>query len=67
MGLNRGGILWEQPLGTYHWVDVGDEAKDWGSLFVGGGPMVTAGGVVFVATTSDNRLRGYDGADGREV
>ena len=65
--LNRGEVLWEQPLGTYPWVDVGDEAKDWGSLFVGGGPMVTAGGVVFVATTSDNRLRGYDGADGREV
>ena len=65
--LNRGEVLWEQPLGTYPWVDVGDEAKDWGSLFVGGGPMVTEGGVVFVATTSDNRLRGYDGADGREV
>ena len=64
--LNRGEVLWERPLGTFPWVDVGDEAQDWGSLFVGG-PMATEGGVVFIATTSDNRLRAYDGTDGREV
>lgn len=29
--------------------------------------MVTAGGVVFIATTSDHLLRGYDASDGREV
>ena len=32
-----------------------------------GGPMVTEGGVVFHATTSDHRFRAYDGADGSEL
>ena len=29
--------------------------------------MVTEGGVVFLATTHDNTLRAFDGADGSEV
>ena len=54
--LNLGEVLWERPLGT----------SEWGS-FTSGGPMVTEGGVVFQASTSDQTLRGYSGADGSEL
>ena len=61
-----GEILWERALGTTPWVDVGEDAANWGYLTIGG-PMVTEGGVVFLATTSDSTLRGYDGTDGSEL
>ena len=44
-------VLWERPVGTTPWVDVGPEAARWGYL-TKGGPMVTDGGVVFLATKS---------------
>ena len=64
--LDAGEVLWERPVGTTPWVDVGDDAADWGYL-IEGGPMVTEGGVVFLATTSDNTLRGFSGTDGSEL
>ena len=39
---------------------------NWGYI-TNGGPLVTGGGVVILATTSDRMLRAYRGADGREV
>ena len=66
LNLNLGEILWERALGTTPWVDVGEDAANWGYLTIGG-PMVTEGGVVFLATTSDSTLRGYDGIDGSEL
>ena len=56
--LDLGEVLWERPLGTTPRVDVGGDAADWGSP-TSGGPMVTEGGVVFQASTSDHTLRGY--------
>src|SRR5215831_8510852 len=35
------------------------EAEPWGSISLGG-PMTTAGGLVFVAATRDNSLRAFD-------
>ena len=64
--LDAGEVLWERPVGTTPWADVGSEAAGWGYLNKGG-PMVTQGGVVFLATTYDNTLRAFDGADGSEV
>ena len=64
--LDRGEVLWERPVGTTPWVDVGEAAAGWGYLN-DVGPMVTGGGVVFLATTYDNMLRAFDGADGSEV
>ena len=64
--LDLGEVLWERPLGTTPWVDVGEDAADWGYL-TSGGPMVTEGGVVFQASTSDHTLRGYSGTDGSEL
>lgn len=64
--LDAGEVLWEQPVGTTPWADVGSEAAGWGYLNKGG-PMVTQGGVVFLATTYDSTLRAFDGTDGSEV
>lgn len=63
--LDAGEVAWERPLGTRSWLPPEDEAANWGD-FTSGGPMVTAGGVVFVAMTSDKTLRGFDGKDGSE-
>lgn len=47
--LDGGEVLWERPVGTFR----------------SGGPMVTEGGVVFLATSST--LRAYDGIAGNEL
>ena len=54
--LDVGEVLWERPLGPAPW-----------GFPTSGGPMVTEGGVVFQASTSDRMLRGYSGADGSEL
>ena len=64
--LDAAEVVWERPVGTTPWVEVGEEAAGWGYLNKGG-PMVTDGGVVFLATTYDNVLRAFDGADGSEL
>lgn len=61
--LDRGVVVWERAVGTIPWVDVGEQASNWGFL-AAGGPLVTTGGVVFVATPSDASLRAHDGATG---
>ena len=53
-------------MGTTPWIDIGERASKWGYIN-NGGPMVTQGGVVFLATTYDNTLRAYDGAGGNEL
>ena len=64
--LDAGEVVWERPVGTTPWLDLGGQAAGWGYL-TKGGPMVTAGGVVFLATTYDNTLRAFDGKHGAEV
>ena len=64
--LDVGEVRWERPVGTTPWVDVGERASKWGYI-TKGGPMVTEGGVVFLATTYDNTLRAYDGTGGNEL
>lgn len=65
--LESGEILWSVPLGTlekmvpwpfYHFIEGGIEM---------GGPMVTAGGLVFIGATSDAYLRAFDIENGDEV
>ena len=64
--LDAGEVLWERAVGTTPWVDVGEDASKWGYIN-SGGPIVTEGGVVFLATTHDNMLRAYDGGQGNEI
>lgn len=67
--LNTGEIKWRRPHGT---VTVPPESdleipEDAGSHMPRGGPLVTAGGLVFVATASDRTLRAYDRDSGDVV
>lgn len=61
--LNEGKTLWRIPLGEY----AGLTTK--GIPVTGtenyGGPVVTAGGLVFIAATPDAKIRAFDKASGR--
>lgn len=58
--LSAGTIRWQVPLGSMAM-----------GLIRGlpnlGGPIVTAGGLVFIAAASDERLRAFDAATGKEL
>jgi len=61
--LNTGRYLWKQPLGEYPELMVGQAAATGSENY--GGPVVTAGGIVFIAATSfDNKFRAFDAATG---
>jgi quinoprotein glucose dehydrogenase len=63
--LNKGEIVWRVPLGVV------DELEAKGIHNTGtqnlGGSIVTAGGLVFIAGTTDRRFRAFDGKTGKEV
>ncbi|MBX9599774.1 MAG: pyrroloquinoline quinone-dependent dehydrogenase [Bryobacteraceae bacterium] len=60
LDLNTGKKKWESPLGSLA------EGVRTGSPGLGG-PLVTGGGLVFIAATLDNRLRAFDSDSGAEV
>jgi quinoprotein glucose dehydrogenase len=68
--LKTGGRLWEVPLGSFTRLLPDDLAAkvpaDWGSPNLGG-PIVTAGGVVFIGAALDRWLHAYDIETGREL
>ena len=55
--LNTGEIKWRVPHGTTPGAGI---PEDSGAHFPRGAPLVTAGGLVFVATAQDRTLRAYD-------
>jgi glucose dehydrogenase len=63
--LNTGAIKWQVPDGTVP--SIGDPGSTTGSFFPRGGVLVTGGGLVFVATSSDRKLRAYDEDNGKVV
>ena len=68
--LRTGGRKWEVPLGSVSGLVAPEMAAklppDWGSPNLGG-PIVTAGGVVFIAATLDRSLHAYDIETGHEL
>jgi quinoprotein glucose dehydrogenase len=66
--LNTGEIKWQVPNGT---VEGLPEIPEWkgptGAHWPRGGPLVTGGGLVFVATGSDRKFRAYDRDNGKVV
>jgi quinoprotein glucose dehydrogenase len=63
--LNRGEIVWQVPLGEYpDLVKRGIRRTGTENL---GGTIVTKGGVVFVASTKDEKIRGFDKRNGEVV
>ena len=65
--LAGGKIAWRQPLGTFEELSPGIGKSAQGSLAIGGGPIVTAGGLVFVGGTMDRRFRAFAADTGREL
>src|SRR5438094_148559 len=61
---NTGDIAWQVPLGL-------NEALPAGKQNTGGsgsaGPIVTAGGLVFIGATNDRRFRAFDSKTGKEL
>jgi quinoprotein glucose dehydrogenase len=61
--LNSGKLLWKVPLGEYA------ELSKKGIPITGtenyGGPLVTKGGLVFIAASKDEKIRAFDKASGK--
>jgi quinoprotein glucose dehydrogenase len=61
---DTGDIAWSVPLGT-------DKTMPEGKQNVGspgyGGPIATAGGLVFIGATGDQRFRAFDSRNGKEL
>jgi quinoprotein glucose dehydrogenase len=63
--LVTGGRKWEVPLGAIA-PDAPPATASWGSPNLGG-PIATAGGLVFIAATLDQRIRAFDIETGAEL
>ena len=63
VNLSTGKLLWKVPLGEF------EELKKQGLPNSGteiyGGPVVTKGGIVFVAATQDEKIRAFDKSSGK--
>ena len=59
-----GDFAWQVPLGV---TDSLPEGKQNTGATNTAGPIVTAGGLVFIGSTSDNRFRAFDSKTGKEL
>jgi quinoprotein glucose dehydrogenase len=64
--LHTGRIRWQVPLGTMSDYAHVPAPATWGAPSLGG-PLVTAGGLVFIAAAMDHHLRAFDVESGREL
>ncbi len=65
--MDTGRVRWRVPLGqSRRWGITAPAFLGWGSPNIGG-PMVTAGGLVFIAASIDSKLRALDVTTGREL
>lgn len=63
--LNKAEIAWQIPLGNIDSLEI-PEHPDTGTENYGG-PVVTSGGLVFIAATSDEKLRAFDKQSGEKL
>jgi quinoprotein glucose dehydrogenase len=61
-----GEIAWQVPLGKFPGTDRAPAAAQWGSIALGG-PIVTAGGLVFTAGTLEAAIYAFDVQTGRQL
>jgi quinoprotein glucose dehydrogenase len=61
--LDAGKIDWQIPLGTYPALEKLGHSPT--GTFNMGGPVVTAGGLVFIGATMDERFRAFDQSNGK--
>jgi quinoprotein glucose dehydrogenase len=62
--LNRGVIKWQVPLGNAPQGE-SENLKDTGIMMSRNGPVVTASGLIFIATKDEGKLRAYDEENGK--
>jgi quinoprotein glucose dehydrogenase len=62
--LNRGVIKWQVPLGNAPQGE-SENLKDTGVMMSRNGPVVTASGLVFIATRDEGKIRAYDEENGK--
>jgi quinoprotein glucose dehydrogenase len=61
-----GAIAWQVPLGKFPGTESAPDAAQWGSIVLGG-PIVTAGGLVFTAGTLEAAIYAFDVQTGRQL
>lgn len=66
LNLDQGTLAWQVPLGTTSSLAPFGLAFPWGTPNLGG-PLITGGGLVFMAATMEERLRAFDLSNGREL
>ena len=64
--LENGTIRWQVPLGSMKDFGGAHDAVPLGSISLGG-PITTEGSLVFIAGTTDSRIRAFDVETGREL
>jgi quinoprotein glucose dehydrogenase len=62
---NTGDIAWRVPLGSYDEIEA-QGLKNAGASNMGGS-IATAGGLVFIAATTDSKFRAFDSSTGKEL
>lgn len=63
--LNRGELVWQVPLGEFPQLTARGISKTGTENY--GGPVVTAGGLVFIGASKDERFRAFDVDTGEEL
>jgi len=64
INVNTGDIAWQIPFGFTEGVPAGIKT---GAVSLGGGPMTTAGGLIFIGGTRDHMFRAFDTKTGQEL
>ena len=64
VNVNTGDIAWKVPLGITE--SLPPDKQKTGRPGIGG-PIATAGGLVFIGATDDNRFRAFDAKTGKEL
>jgi quinoprotein glucose dehydrogenase len=62
---NTGEIAWQVPLGITEGLPPGKQNTGRAGAFAG--PIATAGGLVFIGATNDNRFRAFDSKTGGKL
>jgi quinoprotein glucose dehydrogenase len=63
---STGAIVWQVPLGQFGGTEALPDATKWGSIALGG-PIATAGGLVFTAGTLEAAIYAFDVETGKQL
>ncbi len=66
VNVNTGDIAWQVPLGSFEELDKLGVPKT-GTPTTNGGGIVTAGGLIFIGSTTDGKFRAFDSRTGKEL